>query len=120
MIMDAEIQPFKKGMIILWWGDFASIPKGWKVCSGNNETPNLMDRVVMGAGSTYATGDTGGAVTHNHTVDDEPHEHNLTIGNAIAAGSDYGLDTTSVDTGISINNADVRPPYYALFYIMKV
>lgn len=38
---------FVKGMIIMWWGK--KLPKGWKLCDGNNGTPNLKDKFVYGA-----------------------------------------------------------------------
>ena len=66
------------GGIIMWSGSIVSIPSGWVLCDGNNSTPNLQDRFIVGAGSTYAVDATGGAATvtlsaaqmpaHNHTV----------------------------------------------------
>jgi len=61
---------FPSGGIILWSGSVASIPSGWYLCDGNNSTPDLRDKFVVGAGSTYAVGATGGspdAVLLNHT-----------------------------------------------------
>jgi microcystin-dependent protein len=66
------------GVITLWSGSTASIPSGWVLCNGSNSTPDLRDRFVVGAGSTYAVNATGGANTvtldatmipaHTHTV----------------------------------------------------
>jgi microcystin-dependent protein len=66
------------GGIIIWSGSAAAIPTGWFLCDGTNSTPNLRDRFVVGAGTTYAVGATGGAATvalaeanlpaHTHTV----------------------------------------------------
>ena len=66
------------GGIIIWSGSAAAIPTGWLLCNGTSGTPNLRDRFVVGAGSTYAVGATGGAATvalstgnlpsHTHTV----------------------------------------------------
>ncbi len=39
------------GVIVIWHGDSNNIPKGWALCNGNNGTPNLSGRFVMGAGS---------------------------------------------------------------------
>ena len=64
---------FVTGMIMLWSGSTASIPGGWALCNGTSGTPNLMDKMIMGAGSGYNPGDTGGSanavlVSHNHTL----------------------------------------------------
>ena len=62
------------GAIVMWAGSLAAIPSGWALCDGNNGTPNLQDRFIVGAGSAYAVGASGGADTkttssngaHNH------------------------------------------------------
>lgn len=51
---------FVSGMIMIWSGSAASIPVGWALCDGGNGTPNLQDRFVVGAGSAYGVGATGG------------------------------------------------------------
>ena len=61
------------GGILLWSGSIASIPTGWYLCNGANGTPDLRNRFVVGAGSAYAVGATGGStdaivVSHSHTV----------------------------------------------------
>jgi microcystin-dependent protein len=64
---------FVSGMIMMWSGSIASIPSGWLLCNGSNGTPDLRNRFVVGAGSTYSVGGTGGSanatlVSHTHTV----------------------------------------------------
>jgi len=72
------------GTIVLWSGSVAAIPTGWVLCNGSNSTPDLRNRFVVGAGSTYAVGGTGGSadavtVSHTHTatssVTDPGHNH---------------------------------------------
>lgn len=72
------------GCIVLWSGSIASIPSGWVLCNGSSGTPDLRDRFVVGAGSTYAVGATGGSadatlVSHSHTAtttaSDSGHTH---------------------------------------------
>jgi hypothetical protein len=63
---------FVAGMIMLWSGSSASIPSGWLLCDGSSSTPDLRNRFVVGAGSTYAVDATGGSanaitVAHTHT-----------------------------------------------------
>lgn len=81
------------GGIIMWSGSIVSIPATWALCDGTNGTPDLRDRFIVGAGSTYAVADTGGAATvtldvtmipshthtqdaHNHTQDAHTHIQN--------------------------------------------
>lgn len=37
------------GCILMWSGAIADIPAGWVLCDGNNGTPDLRDRFVVGA-----------------------------------------------------------------------
>jgi hypothetical protein len=60
------------GSIILWSGAANAIPSGYVLCDGNNSTPNLRNRFVVGAGDTYAVDATGGSadaivVDHTHS-----------------------------------------------------
>jgi hypothetical protein len=55
------ITTFSTGMILLWSGSIATIPSGWQICDGTNGTPDLRDRFIVGAGSTYAVAATGGS-----------------------------------------------------------
>jgi len=126
------------GGIIIWSGSSSAIPSGWYLCNGSNGTPDLRNRFVVGAGSTYAVGNTGGSadaivVSHTHSVTDPGHSHtigfqNHTIDqNAGSAGlvkqgtSNTSTQTTGISissTGASGTNANL-PPYYALCYIQK-
>ena len=91
------------GVIVMWGGQISAIPSGWQLCDGSNGTPNLRGQFIVGAGSTYSPGDTGGAnsVTldatqmpihthglsgtintstsggHTHTINDSGHLHSL-------------------------------------------
>ena len=57
-----------RGIIAMWSGAVGAVPQGWALCDGTNGTPNLRDRFIVGAGSSYAVGATGGATTHTHTA----------------------------------------------------
>ena len=56
----ASTTPIPAGGIIIWSGSIGAIPTGYYLCNGQNGTPDLRDRFVVGAGSTYAVGNTGG------------------------------------------------------------
>jgi len=47
-----------KGIICLWGGAIVDIPAGWHLCDGNAGTPDLRDKFVIGAGSSYSPDDT--------------------------------------------------------------
>jgi len=49
------------GFIGMWSGSIATIPAGWGICDGSSGRPDLRDRFIVGAGSTYSIGNTGGA-----------------------------------------------------------
>ena len=140
---------FVSGMIMLWSGSSATIPSGWLLCDGTNSTPDLRNRFVVGATSTYAVGATGGSAdaivvshTHTTTVTDSGHTHasstgqgfltrNTSAGDALNGGSDWLFaninSTASSTTGITVSANTTGssgtnanlPPYYALCYIMK-
>ena len=111
------------GVIVMWSGSIASIPASWYLCDGTNGTPNLRDRFIVGAGTTYAVAATGGAATvtltaaqipaHTHTVSgttstDGAHTHTATI-NIGSTGNTSGImvaNPTTSDTGrVSIASA---------------
>lgn len=140
---------FSTGMILLWSGSIATIPSGWALCDGTNGTPNLRDRFVVGAGSTYAvdatggsadaivvahthTGTTAAAGTHNHTISlsNQSSQNGTVSGGGTVPASSSSTGTTSTEpnhthtfttasTGSSGTGANL-PPYYALAYIMKL
>ena len=61
------------GAIMMWSGSIATIPSGWLLCNGSSGTPDLRDRFIVGAGTTYAVAATGGSadavvVSHTHTA----------------------------------------------------
>ncbi|NTW31389.1 MAG: tail fiber protein [Bacteroidetes bacterium] len=68
------------GVIVMWSG--ATVPSGWALCDGNNGTPNLIDRFVMGS-TTAGAGTTGGANSYSLTESQLPsHTHTFTTGSA--------------------------------------
>lgn len=129
-----------KGLICMWSG--SEVPTGWLLCNGENNTPDLRDRFIVGSGTTYTIGDTGGSNTVQLTTNNLPsHKHNIKIGihdlqDASGFGTNSRLSVSS--TGDQLNGDDHRenwtlqtqetgettahenrPPYYALAFIMK-
>ena len=68
------------GGIIMWSGAVNAVPEGWALCDGSNGTPDLRDRFIVGAGSSYNPGDTGGAKEVTLTIAQMPsHDHTANI-----------------------------------------
>jgi len=131
------------GCILIWSGSTGSIPSGFVLCDGNNGTPDLRNSFILGAGNTYAVGQTGGSAdaivvshTHTATVTDPGHFHSGEVGsaaggcvgggNAVPTGT-LSSNTGTAFTGITVANSTAGtsgtnanlPPYYALAYIQK-
>lgn len=121
-----EVDSIPRGIIAMWSGTIADIPDGWALCDGTNGTPDLRDRFVVGSGSGYSVGDTGGEAMHTLTVAEMPphtHTKGVNIGGAGSAGDwSYGSQVSASDTGSTGGGQphENRPPYYALAYIMKL
>lgn len=109
-----------KGIICLWYGSLASIPSGWTLCDGTDDTPDLRDSFVVGAGTTYDPHDWGGQTIHRHPFTGDGHFHRLLVpGGDIQLGTDIDNDTDVTAVSGMTNFTSSLPPYYALCYIMK-
>ena len=140
---------FVTGMIILWYGDTSNIPGGWVLCNGQNGTPDLRDRFVIGAGNNFSAGNTGGSnsitlseanlPSHRHFVvsndlgGQNRTNSNVNANNQVRKGTgagnlyeSYNLASTGSDAAAGRSSAvgsgtpfDNKPNYHALCYIMK-
>lgn len=116
------------GIIAIWSGSQASIPTGWLLCDGTNGTLDLRNKFIVGAGSTYNVGDTGGVDTvtlsvaqmpshthtvagttaaggvHSHSVNDPTHSHSYSIVvNGGGATSSPGVPGAGNNVGVAQN-----------------
>ena len=74
-LTNLTVDGFVSGMIILWSGAADAIPTGFVLCDGNNSTPNLSGRFVVGydaSNSDYDVDDTGGSESVTLTVNQIP------------------------------------------------
>lgn len=105
--------------IIMWDTDTAPIPSGWYLCDGNNGTPDLTDRFILGAGDTFANGDQGGSTSHDHTFTGDGHIH----GSGGSPVCEFGTDVqTRQASEPAVGTTDLkfgRNPYYTLCFIMR-
>ena len=143
------VESFVTGMIILWYGNTGNVPTGFVLCDGNNSTPDLRDRFVIGAGNSFNAGDTGGNNSLTLTEANLPsHRHfvvsndlggqnrtnsNVSANNQVRKGTGasnlfegYNLASTGSDAASGRSSAvgsgtpiDNKPAYHALCYIMK-
>jgi hypothetical protein len=115
----AAVYAVPAGGIIMWSGTVAAIPSGWFLCDGANGTPNLRDRFVIGAGSSYAVGASGGSkdaivVSHSHTGSTATagsHTH------PVSGGSGGAVQIMGVQSGIvaAIAAGGTPSSYYTQF-----
>jgi len=147
--LDPSINFFPSGGIVMWSGTIANIPTDWVLCDGNNGTPDLRNRFIVGAHSgtnpgttaqtgpgfadttgaladNYEPGDTGGETAHQLTLAEIPsHNHNYNGGNLKelqgdnGGNDDYASGGGTTDSKGSDRFHENRPPYYALAFIMK-
>lgn len=108
------------GMIMLWAGELEDIPEGWTLCDGTAGTPDLRNKFIVGAGDTYAPGDNGGGLTHQHTYAAPDHNHTIKPGTDIAAGTVFNKTTDQTTYDDSVDSQSSLPPYHALAFIMKL
>lgn len=127
------------GTIVIWSGTETNIPKGWQLCNGLNNTPDLRDKFVLGAGGNYNAKTIGGAARVTLTEEQMPRHRHVNEHAAVSFNNQYVTYTTSSGSGKSIyaykgtsssgyyteytgsgESHENMPPYYALCYIMKV
>ena len=116
---------FVSGMIIAWSGAVSDIPTGFVLCNGSNNTPDLRDRFIIGAGNNYNVDATGGSkdailVSHSHTTLNFVARSGYAEPRNFGVGTDGNCNNTGgTDTqGESGTNKNL-PPYHALCFIMK-
>ncbi|EEO27899.1 hypothetical protein [Oxalobacter paraformigenes] len=136
------------GLIAMYSGAADHIPSGWLLCNGENGTPDLRDRFVVGAGKAYAVYAKGGATTGavsgqtgetTLTINQIP-SHNHGVGYYISrsgnAGNGFQVERTTDNFAFTYLYTTVQggnqphshslsgsvstvPPYYALCFILK-
>ena len=137
------IQGIPTGVIMMWSGTIATIPSGFALCDGSNNTPDLRDKFIVGAkqddgvgaastaksnitGSLAATGGSTSATTsqegvHEFTgsednsaqVQDASSSYNGIQNKNSRDRHQHGIDWRHTHTVTTI------PPFYAIAYIMK-
>ena len=120
-----ELIPLKdhvmpKNSIIMWSGNMDDIPKGWSLCNGENNTPDLRNRFIIGASDEYKAQSIGGNKAHNHNITVQGHQltiremprHSHSPQKWIWCHDDsysYKINRGSSGNGISYNKANSEP-----------
>ena len=125
---------FMKGIISMWSGAIKDIPTGWVLCDGDNNTPDLKGKFVLGKKDNTNIGDKGGEETHTLTIEEMPsHDHSHNIARSFGddpCGPANSFDCGQHDNVRAPNSVKIgrkgggkphnnMPPYYVLAYIMK-
>lgn len=121
------------GCIVLWSGSESDVPDGFLLCNGQNGTPDLRGRFVLGSGEKYSVGDTGGEEEVALTVEQMPkHRHAVYAKDHLIDGDSTGIMYSDAVTSGAIQLSSATnyignsyphpnmPPYYVLAYIMKI
>ena len=138
------------GGIIMWSGTIASLSSSapnFKLCDGNNGTPDLRNRFIIGANADNSGNATTNIETGTYSGSNIPkqsggfknailisHTHTQTGGGTaddggsnVPGSTSGGTQSNISTTGVNVNNAasttqtgcDANlPPYFALAYIM--
>ena len=120
-----------RGVIVMWSGTTA--PDGWHICDGEDGTPNLTGKFVVGQCFQDADfidiGAVGGAKRVSLTLEQMPvHNHTYTAplidGDHPGGSSGYNRPNGK-NQGITGSAGESQthenlPPYYVLAYIMKI
>ena len=94
-----------KGGIIMWSGTTA--PVGWALCNGDNGTPDLREKFIMGSSSSYQVTSTGGVSAINLSHVHSGTEHNHPGANHNHAGADHTHWDDHIHSGNTSTNGDI-------------
>lgn len=115
-LTEAKRHTVPTGAIMMWSGTIANIPTGWALCNGQNGTPDLQGRFIVGAstgivmfdsvGYNYPVGTTGGKNKVALGINQMPsHSHDMVS---------YNDDYNGSGSGENGDNGDNKPWLYGL------
>jgi hypothetical protein len=128
------------GVIVMWSGNLDTIPAGWALCDGSQNTPDLRNRFVLGAGTAEYTGSIGGSRTHQHREREHTHQIDPPVSRMRQVYGNSGYPRTrsrnhsytvpeqtanrrsfkSGPAAVAPDSVSHLPPYYNIAFIMKL
>ena len=116
------------GVISMWSGSIAAVPSGWALCNGENGTPDLRERFIVGAGGKnitdpvdgdnpdgYAIKEPGGSanaivVAHGHTITDPGHTHTTdNLAKVAVSGTPSIATSETAGLVVSVSTVPIQP-----------
>ncbi|MFB3894926.1 MAG: hypothetical protein ACE14V_01335 [bacterium] len=82
------------GSIMWWGGNDGDVPSGWVICNGQTGTDDFRNKFIVGSGSTYSIGNTGGSLTANISG-------SVSVADHILVGDEMPLHTHTFDDKIN-------------------
>ena len=103
--------PWNPGDIKMWFGELDATGKyplingeantSWHICDGTDGTPDMRDRVPVGASASKAKGASGGSETHDHAVSVTVASHAATSITGSVASAYSGVSSSTASASIS-------------------
>ena len=140
-------RPTPRGMIEIWTGLIADIPKGWILADGTDGSPDMSDRFVRGiatpttepgtdvGGENEVTLVSGEIANHNHTIVSYSHTHRVTGSSSAGGSGGYKRRNSEQEDDKQTNLRDPpnsnfvseggsgahenKPPFFEVAYIYK-
>lgn len=93
------------------------VPQGWALCNGEDGTPDLRDRFIMGTNEPDQVGKTAGAKTHAHKASSSKTGNTETRLGGVGKG--YQQPVEKHTHPVAIADASSLPPFVKLVYLMR-
>ena len=146
LVVTQSFNMVPKGSIVAW-NSSTDKPKGWAICDGKNDTPDLRGRFIVGSGhgnnlSKREIGDIGGEENHLLVENEIPeHGHSINTYSGIEVLHEVMLNgpdckwplidgsspyfttlypNNEKDMEFETQEHNNMPPYFILYYIMKL
>ena len=112
--MNIEIE-----MIVIWYGSSGTIPDGYLLCDGNNETPDMADRLPFCGDFIEPAGPVAGSWSHFHVGSTLKHTHEFNGGPDVGVGEDYSYETNEAEPVVQLQANNTTLMCVGLHYLRR-